>query len=380
MTLQVRWCPQCGTRRTGYFRFCGRCGLDFDEVTLRPNEWEAESGAKPEPTTPIWPLPIQWPPHDALPAAEVTLEAVGVAPAAVDVAPATASAPAPAPVPPAPVEASAPAPPTSAPSTPPDPGLDWPTRDRTTPGYVQAPAQRPILARGLATAAAPPVIQPAPAPLVSTGRPAITFTRIAILVLAAFLVFNAVSRAISQSASTSQTPPPTTEAGSPLVGASASTEPSAERSFAAITPGPSFAPVGDREYAEVTKVIDGDTIEVDLNGSSVTVRYAGIEAPSVDTTDPVLKQVADKATATNAQLLEGGDIYLERDATDKDGDSLLRYVWFTDSGGGYVLVNLELVRLGLATAVKDGVDTRYLDYLATAEAAAQSEKRGIWAN
>jgi endonuclease YncB( thermonuclease family) len=375
MTLQVRWCPQCGTRRTGYFRFCGRCGLDFDEVTLRPHDGEAEAGAKPEPTAPIWPLPLQWPPPDALPAAEVAPEAVGIAPA-------TAFAPSPVV---APVAAQAPAsaltPAALAPAaTPPTPAIDWPTPDRTTPGYVQAPAQRPVLARRLATPAAPSVIQPVPEQPVTIGRPAITFTRIAILVLAALLVFNAVSRAISQSASTTRTPPPTTEAGSPLVGESASTGSAPEPSFAPITPGPSFAPLGDREFAEVTKVIDGDTIEVDLNGTSVTVRYAGIDAPSVDTTDPVLKQVADKATATNTELLEGGDIYLERDATDKDGDRLLRYVWFTDSGGGYVLVNLELVRLGLATALKDGADTRYVDYLATAESAAKAEKRGIWAN
>ena len=72
MTLEVRFCPQCGTRRTGYFRFCGRCGFDFDDLGIGPVIEASAHRPGPEPTTPIWPPPpAQWPPPDAAPAHEV---------------------------------------------------------------------------------------------------------------------------------------------------------------------------------------------------------------------------------------------------------------------------------------------------------------------
>jgi hypothetical protein len=31
MTGDARFCPQCGTQRAGFFRFCWKCGFDYDE-------------------------------------------------------------------------------------------------------------------------------------------------------------------------------------------------------------------------------------------------------------------------------------------------------------------------------------------------------------
>jgi micrococcal nuclease len=362
MTLQVRYCPQCGTRRTGYFRFCGRCGLDFDEVTTRGPDEQPQASVAPEPTTPIWPPPVQWPPPEATPTPEVAPPAPAIAPPVPQAAVAPASQA---------VAASAPPVAPSTPSTAESPALGWPTRSSTD--YVQAPAQRPILARGLASASSGATVQPAPTTV--ERRPLITFTRIAIVVLAAVLVVNAVSRAISQSSSTARTAAPTVGLASPLL-----VESPCPTSPPVATPGPSFRPSTETDFGVVTKVIDGDTISVELSGTEFPVHYTGIDAPDPASTDPATKQVADAATATNVKMVEGRDVFLESDASDKDqAGRLLRDVWLIDSAGGHVLVNHELVRLGLAKVDPTDPNRRYADLLTTAENSARSEKLGIWA-
>jgi endonuclease YncB( thermonuclease family) len=375
MTLQVRYCPQCGTRRTGYFRFCGRCGLDFDELTTRGPDEQPQPSLKPEPTTPIWPPPVQWPPPEAKPTTEVVSPAAAVVPPAAAVAPPVAalSGPATAAAPPRPVvehPASEAAASTAVSSE--APALGWQTRSSSD--YVQEPAQRPILARRLAPAGpSGTYVQPAPS---VERRPVITFTRIAIVALAALLAVNAVSRAISQSGNTARTAAPTVVLSSPLVVES----PCATPVSAAATPGPSFGPATETQFGTVTSVIDGDTIRVELSGTDVSVHYIGIDAPDPTSRDPAIKRAADAATATNATLVEGQDVYLERDASDKDqSNRLLRDVWLIDSGGAHVLVNHELVRLGLAKVDAADPNRRYADLLATAESSARSEKLGIWA-
>jgi endonuclease YncB( thermonuclease family) len=38
VTSEEHFCPECGHRRTGFFRFCGQCGLDFDSVPVVSEE------------------------------------------------------------------------------------------------------------------------------------------------------------------------------------------------------------------------------------------------------------------------------------------------------------------------------------------------------
>lgn len=102
----------------------------------------------------------------------------------------------------------------------------------------------------------------------------------------------------------------------------------------------SCIPQGEAQIAHVTKIIDGDTIWVKIDGESYKVRYIGMNAPEVGT------QGADEATALNTELTSGKTVYLYRDVseTDKYG-RLLRYVI---ADGKFV--NYELVKAGFAKA------------------------------
>jgi micrococcal nuclease len=120
----------------------------------------------------------------------------------------------------------------------------------------------------------------------------------------------------------------------------------------------------------VLNVVDGDTIEVAINGQAYTLRYAGIDTPEQG--DPF----GPEAAAANRELLGGNSVYLEKDVseTDKYG-RLLRYVWV-----GEVMVNAEMLRLGYAHASTQPPDERYHDLFLELEREAREAGRGFWAS
>lgn len=95
------------------------------------------------------------------------------------------------------------------------------------------------------------------------------------------------------------------------------------------------------EIGEVIKIIDGDSIEVMIEGKKYEVRYIGINTPEFHSAD---QEAAILATRENERLLINGTVIMFKDIseTDKFG-RLLRYVFTED-----VFVNLELVKSGFA--------------------------------
>src|SRR3990172_11152403 len=84
-------------------------------------------------------------------------------------------------------------------------------------------------------------------------------------------------------------------------------------------------------YSQVLRVIDGDTIEVSLNGRSYTVRYIGIDTPeTVDPNRPV-QPFGPEASLKNKELVSGKTVRLEKDVSETDRyGRLLRFVYVGD--------------------------------------------------
>ena len=136
------------------------------------------------------------------------------------------------------------------------------------------------------------------------------------------------------------------------------------------------------ESFKVTRVIDGDTVEIE---SGEKVRYIGIDTPeTVDPRKPV-QCFGLEASKKNKELVEGKTVLLEKDITDKDKYSrLLRYVWVGDpsppvggSGRG-LFINLELVKQGFAFSYTYPPDIKYQKEFLAAEKEAREAKRGLW--
>lgn len=95
------------------------------------------------------------------------------------------------------------------------------------------------------------------------------------------------------------------------------------------------------ESAYCIRAIDGDTIEVVVDGRVERVRYIGMNAPEIG------ESGFHAATEANRQLVAGKNITMKRDKTNRDKyGRLLRYVWV-----GKTFVNAKLVGLGKATVM-----------------------------
>src|SRR6187200_1473928 len=136
-----------------------------------------------------------------------------------------------------------------------------------------------------------------------------------------------------------------------------------------------ISPLGPTEIATVLFVVDGDTVRVQMaSGEEESVRYIGIDAPERET-EPLWEE----STELNEDLVEGREVFLEKDVSDRDQfGRLLRHVWIPDDFG-WELIGAEIVSLGLADAKAYPPDTLWDPEYASAESEARASNAGIWA-
>lgn len=135
-------------------------------------------------------------------------------------------------------------------------------------------------------------------------------------------------------------------------------------------------PVEQKETVLVTKVIDGDTIEIE---GGQKVRYIGIDTPELHDPRQKVQCFGEESTLKNKELVEGKEIRLEKDISDKDKyGRLLRYVYIIFSDGGRIFVNDYLVRQGFARVSTYPPDVAYQEIFREAEKEARENIRGLW--
>lgn len=116
------------------------------------------------------------------------------------------------------------------------------------------------------------------------------------------------------------------------------------------------------QLGRVVNVVDGDTINVIVDGSVYLVRYIGVDTPELG------EPCAEDARAFNASLVSGQEVQLVKDASDVDRyGRLLRYVY-----AGERFVNFELVAQGYAEAVAYPPDTAHAEEFEGLEAQARA--------
>jgi endonuclease YncB( thermonuclease family) len=129
-------------------------------------------------------------------------------------------------------------------------------------------------------------------------------------------------------------------------------------------PPPSGGAVGDT--AQVMRVIDGDTIDVEIGGIGYRVRYIGVNTPERD------ESCYQPATDANTDLLRGKTVTLVKDTSNTDAyGRLLRYVYV-----GSTFVNAELVRNGWAENAEYPPDTAHAAEFRQLEAQARAANLG----
>jgi micrococcal nuclease len=128
--------------------------------------------------------------------------------------------------------------------------------------------------------------------------------------------------------------------------------------------------------ARVSRVVDGDTIHVSIDGQDETVRYIGVDTPeSVKPGTPV-QCFAEAASHFNRRLVAGEQVRLRFDVEQRDRyGRLLAYVYRVRDG---TFVNAELVRDGYARTLTIPPNVAFAARFAALSREAREASRGLW--
>jgi micrococcal nuclease len=134
------------------------------------------------------------------------------------------------------------------------------------------------------------------------------------------------------------------------------------------------------ETARVVRVVDGDTLVVEIDGREDRLRYIGVDTPETVKQNSPVECFGKEASQENTRLVAGQTIELEKDVSNRDRfDRLLRYVYVVDPDTGERLfVNLELVARGYANVSTFPPDVRHEAEFRAAEREARDAGRGLW--
>ncbi len=127
--------------------------------------------------------------------------------------------------------------------------------------------------------------------------------------------------------------------------------------------------------ATVTKVVDGDTIDVAHDGETRRVRLLNVDTPeTVDPDGPVECLGPEASDYLRARLPVGTEVRLEHDVEEQDGYGReLAAVYLADE-----LINASIAREGLGVAMSVGDNTKFLPPVSAAAAEARSRGVGLY--
>jgi micrococcal nuclease len=128
------------------------------------------------------------------------------------------------------------------------------------------------------------------------------------------------------------------------------------------------------ELFSITRVVDGDTIEVEIENKNERVRLVGIDAPEISSSECY----GAESTAGLKSLLNDKKVSLEADELQGDRDQygrLLRFVFLEDG----THINEKLVAEGFAfESLYTSQPHKYRTDLLNAQTDAQNQKKGLW--
>ena len=133
--------------------------------------------------------------------------------------------------------------------------------------------------------------------------------------------------------------------------------------------------VGAPLEGTVVRVVDGDTIHVQLTERVEKIRYIGVNTPEIHHPIKGREPGGRQAAQVNQGLVGGRRVRLELDVQTRDRHGrLLAYVWIGDT-----MVNAELVRLGYAQVMTVPPNVRHQELFLKLQRDARDAERGLWA-
>lgn len=126
----------------------------------------------------------------------------------------------------------------------------------------------------------------------------------------------------------------------------------------------------------IERIVDGDTIKVNIDGKIESVRLIGIDTPEINVTPKQCFALEAKSEAE--KMLSGKNVILKNDASQSDRDKynrLLRYVYIGDQ-----FYNRYMVAEGFAHEYTYANNLyQFQSEFKSAESEARANKKGLWA-
>ncbi len=127
---------------------------------------------------------------------------------------------------------------------------------------------------------------------------------------------------------------------------------------------------------KVVSFDDGDTIVVDMNGTSETVRFIGVDTPEVKDPRKPVQCFGRAASDFTKNLIGSNPVRLEADPENTNRDRynrLLRYIYLPDGK----LINAEIIKQGYGFAYTAFPFTKKEEFKAY-ETQARDANKGLW--
>lgn len=142
---------------------------------------------------------------------------------------------------------------------------------------------------------------------------------------------------------------------------------------------PAGEPAPEKIFYKVVKVVDGDTVDVEIDGKTERVRLLGINTPEVVDPRKPVECFGREASAKAHELLEGREVELEADASQTDRDKYNRLLRYARTKEG-LFYNLQIIKLGYAYEYTYDLPYKYQTEFKAAQIEAQTKKVGLWAD
>jgi endonuclease YncB( thermonuclease family) len=131
------------------------------------------------------------------------------------------------------------------------------------------------------------------------------------------------------------------------------------------------------DYYLVTRIIDGDTIEVNIDGTTEAIRLIGMDTPETKDPRKPVQCFGQEASDKTTELLLNKEIRLESDSTQNDRGKygrLIRYIYTQDN----IFFNKWMVENGYAYEYTYGTPYQYQQEFKNAQIYAENNQLGLW--
>jgi micrococcal nuclease len=145
-----------------------------------------------------------------------------------------------------------------------------------------------------------------------------------------------------------------------------------------------LAPSGDVLTGVVTRVTDGDTIQVTVAGEKRTVRLIGVDTPETVHPRKPVQFYGKEASNFTKKTLTNKTVWLEYDVAPLDRyNRHLAYVWLRKPGVGEEAIrsgmfNAQLILQGYGKVMTIQPNSKHAALFTKFQEEARTKKRGLW--